>query len=599
MIRPILAWLVPAVVLLAGTPGASAQIGPAAVSAAPTDSIPEAVVGELGRSMDALVARAAPFGFSGQVLVEVDGRVVLHRAYGFADPAAGRALGLETGVGVASISKSFAAAAILALERAGALAVTDSLGRFFPAAPADKRGITIHQLLTHTSGLAAPLDDDFEAASRDELVASILVAPLQFAPGSAWRYATAGYNLAAAIVEIASGRPYEEYLRETIFEPAGMRRTRLLDEVVPGGDVARARLGWDDRGAPPEWPRNWRNFGAGDLVSTAADLLRWERALRDGTVLPPAAVGRMTSVQAEVDEGVGYGYGYGFFLHGEPGRRVREHGGDAALGYNGSFYRYLDEDFTVVITSASRTANGEYTRHAFGQSLESLARGDSVELPPEAAPPMAVDPATFRGPAGGRLHLITDGAHAWLAADGQAAVDALAPPAPEDAADLARAAERTAALVAGLQARDPAAHATALGEAGASHLDDYRAEWRGLVESRGPLHAWRDLGTTLRGTIATTRVWLRFRDGAATMSFFWSDRAAGRLVGTFVESTGFRPPYAIPLGRRPDGGWVAHDLMSGRTARVEIDAGGLTIEGTGERWVADAAPASWAPPFRP
>lgn len=565
---------------------------------APADRVPETVHGELGRVMDAFVSRAATFGFSGQVLVEFDGEIVLHRAYGMADPVTGRPMTTETAVGVASISKQFAAAAILWLEERGRLAVGDSLGRFFPHVPADKRGITIHQLMTHTAGVTTPLAEDFEAASRDELVASVFAAPLAFEPGVSWRYSPAGYNLLAAIVEIVTGGSYGDHLRATLFEPAGMTRTHLLDETEPGEDVARARLGWDDRGAPEDWPRNWRNFGAGDAVSTAADLLRWERGLRAGTILSPESVARMTSPQAVVQEGVAYGYGY--FLSGPPGRRMVEHGGDAALGYNGSFYRYPDEGLVVLITSASRTANGEYTRHALGQPLEALARGDSVAMPPETATPGAdARPATFRGSDGSRLHLISDGVHGWLAADGQRALDALAPPADADVPDLERANERTAAILAGLHARDSTAYATALGADGAIHLEDYRAEWDGLLESRGPFHAYRVLGTTLGSSIATTRARLRFRDGEATMSFFWSERSAGRLVGTFVEAMPFRSPYAIPLGRLADGGWVGYDLMTERTLRVRIEHGRLRLEGRDEAWIEESSLAGWVPPFRP
>ena len=566
--------------------------------AAAQSTVPAVVQGEVGRAMDQLVSRAVPFGFSGQVLVEMAGEVVLHRAYGWADPATGRPMTTETAVGVASISKSFAAAAILALEEAGRLATGDSLGRFFTDAPPDKRGITIHQLLTHTAGVTTPVQDDFEAGSLDELVASILAAPLRFEPGTDWSYSAAGYNLLAAIIEIAAGRPYGDYLRETLFGPAGMSRTQLVHEAAPGDDAARARVGWDDRGAPHEWPRNWRNFGAGDAVSTAADLLRWDRALRAGTVLSAESVARMTSIQVPINDETAYGYA--FFLHGEPGRRMVEHGGDAALGYNASYYRYADEGFTVLITSATRTADGHYTRHVFGRPLESLARGEEVATAPSAsAPDPMARPATFHGPGGARIHLLTDGALAWLAADGQAAVDALAGPDPEDAADARTANDRTEALIAGLSRQDSTAYAVALGEDGAPHIENYRAEWRGLIAGRGPLHSFRILGTTFGGPAAITYVRLRFRSGDATMTFFWRDRARGRLAGTFVESTAFRPPYAIPLAAVPGGGWLAHDLWSERTIRVAINGAWLVLEGVAERWIEEPAGAGWTPSFRP
>lgn len=562
------------------------------------ETSPEVVRGDLERALDAYVRRAATFGFSGQVVVEVHGRVVLRGAYGFADPENGRPMTAETAVGVGSISKQFAAAAILSLAEAGRLSVDDSLGRFFPDAPADKRGITIHQLLTHTSGVTTPLREDFEARSRDELVESILAAPLRFEPGTDWSYSTAGYNLIAAIVEIAAGRPYGDYLREALFEPAGMTRTHLMDETAPGEDVARAHLAWDDRGTPAEWPRNWRNFGAGDVMSTAADLLRWERALRAGRVLSPESVKRMMSPQAKIDEE--NSYGYGFFLHGDAGGRMVEHGGDEELGYNASYYRYVDEGFVILITCTSRAADGTSLRHALGRPFETLLRGGTRPPPPEAGyPGETARPATFRGPDGSRLQVLSDGVHAWLAADGQAAVDALVGRAAEDVSDVERANRRTEALLAGLRERDTTAYPIALGPEGLKYLDDYRSEWEALVDSRGALRSFHIQGTTLGRTTASVHARLRFRDGQASMAFFWSDRSKGRLRGTFVEATAFRPPYAIPFGRLPDGGLVAWDPISGRTVHARVRDGRLTLEGSPAAWIEDPTPAGWTPPFRP
>ena len=126
-----------------------------------------------------------------------------------------------------SVTKQFTAAAILKLEEQGSSA---PIGRFI-GAPADKAGITLHQLLTHTAGLPVYTGDDFEPAGRDETVAKMLAAPLRFPPGSDFAYSNAGYSLLAAIVVLASGEGYEEFLRANLFTPAGLEATgyRLPD----------------------------------------------------------------------------------------------------------------------------------------------------------------------------------------------------------------------------------------------------------------------------------------------------------------------------------------------------------------------------------
>lgn len=559
---------------------------------------------DLTARLDGLVRANVPFGYAGQVLVEVDGDVVLDGAYGYADAAARRPMTRETRIGVASVSKQFAAAAVMALAEEGRLSTSDTLGRFFPEAPADKRGITLEQLLTHTSGIRTTLREDFEARSLDELVENLMSTPLGFEPGARWAYSTEGYNLVAAIVQKVSGRPYGAFLRERLFEPAGLRHTTLLDGAR-SADVAEAYLAWDDRGSPRVWPHNWRNFGAGDVVTTADDLYRWEVVLREGRVLRSASVERMTTSHAAIDDDVGYGYG--FFVHhagGEP--RMIEHGGDAELGYNASYYRYVDEGFVVIITCNRRSPDGVSLRHALGLPIEQLLRGEDVVMPPEAELLEAEAAGRLAGEYalsdGSRLDVIFDGVRPWITADGQAAVelfvgaDSLVPS--RELAD-----RRTATLVGGLHAGNVrASYAAALDSAGAPYLDDYVEEWQDLVRSKGPLQAFRVAGSVSGPRAAVSRVQLRFRDGVTTITFFWSEAGHGRLVGSYVESTPFRPPVALSLGRAPDGSLVGWDPIDQGTIRLERSPGdgSLVVHASaGDVTARRIGPAGWTPPYRP
>src|SRR5438105_9255966 len=163
-------------------------------------------------------------GFSGVVLIDRAGRLVLDRSYG--------RVGREDAFWLASTTKQFTAAAILRLVDEGKLAVSDSLYHFFRWAPRRARAITIEQLLTHTSGIAATGTangiGDREAAAR-----AILSEPLQHAPGTAYHYEDEDYNLLAAIVEIAAGMSFEAFVERALLIPAGLAHTGFCGRLSP------------------------------------------------------------------------------------------------------------------------------------------------------------------------------------------------------------------------------------------------------------------------------------------------------------------------------------------------------------------------------
>src|ERR1700741_4381766 len=165
-----------------------AQPGPAALDA-------PVVRGETGALMAELMRRAEVFGFSGQVLAARGGGVLLHGAYGFADRGSARRFTLTTPVGIASGSKTFAAAAVMALAEAGRLSLDDTLGDALPGVPAEKPAIPLAQLLAHHGGIGGGFTSDYGDSTLAGQVARVLAAPLRAAPGERWIYSTEGYNL--------------------------------------------------------------------------------------------------------------------------------------------------------------------------------------------------------------------------------------------------------------------------------------------------------------------------------------------------------------------------------------------------------------------
>src|SRR5688572_14197457 len=196
-------------------------------------------------SVERFLDDTLPEGASGTLVAAGGGELVHCRGFGMADREAGLRATCDTVYDVGSITKQFTAAAILKLEMMGKLRVSDRLGRHVGPVPADKRAITLHQLLTHTSGLVGALGGDYERLSRGGLLARALGSRLRSPPGVEYRYSNAGYSLLAAIVEAASGMGYEEFLARHLFAPAGMTRTGY---VLPRWDRDQVAVEYDPRG---------------------------------------------------------------------------------------------------------------------------------------------------------------------------------------------------------------------------------------------------------------------------------------------------------------------------------------------------------------
>jgi CubicO group peptidase (beta-lactamase class C family) len=242
------------------------------------------VLGEEGAALDADVQRASGGAFWGVVLVAKGGETLLAKGYGNADYAS-RPNAPDTLFEIASTSKSFTAAAILKLEMDGKLRVDDPIAKHLKGVPKDKRGITIHHVLTHTSGLSPNVGVPYASTvSRPEFIRFVLSKPLESAPGEKFAYCNSAYALLAAIVEEVTGKSFEEYSRKKLFEPAGLVDTGFIgDEALDGARVTVRRERLRPGATARDWFWGWGYRGMGGVVTTAQDLLRWDRALRGAT----------------------------------------------------------------------------------------------------------------------------------------------------------------------------------------------------------------------------------------------------------------------------------------------------------------------------
>ena len=309
---------------------------------------------------DYLDSLAADGKLSGAVLVARDGVPIATKAAGIANKRTGATIRLDTKFNLGSMNKMFTGVAIAQLAQSGRLDFGDPIGKHLPDYPnkgvAEK--VTIHQLLTHTSGMGSFSIEAF-MAQREKLttIAAFFPLfvndPLSFVPGAKFQYSNAGYLVLGAIIEKVSGQDYYSYVREHIYQPAGMLNTGFYE---PGKDVPNLALGYTRMG-PDGRPGekltentdclDVRGGPAGGGYSTVEDLLRFHVALRGSKLLDPAHTALVTGGQVDAGGSVGR-YGYGFGNKVFDGKHVIGHNGGWP-GVAANFEMYPELGYTSVV----------------------------------------------------------------------------------------------------------------------------------------------------------------------------------------------------------------------------------------------------------
>lgn len=285
------------------------------------------------------------------------GKIVFEKAYGFGDEEWSVSNTVHTKFRIASLSKQFTAACILLLQERGRLTVHDPMSRYLPGLPVAWRAITIHQLLTHTSGIPnytgrpeiAKIDRT--GATPQQMIELVADKPLDFTPGTNWRYSNTGYILLGMIVEKTSGQSFADFLKTNIFEPLRMtgsgydRPKDVLQERASGYEIVDghiANANFIDMSVP---------FSAGSIYSTVEDLYRWNEALADdGKLLSADSLTQMFTEYPEAShEGQRYGYGV-VISRLKFGRLLYYHGGGVE-GFSSSIQRYPNDRVCIVVLS--------------------------------------------------------------------------------------------------------------------------------------------------------------------------------------------------------------------------------------------------------
>ena len=289
------------------------------------------------------------------LLVLRDGEPVVRRGYGLADLEQGTPVTPETRFRLASVSKQFTAAAILLLVQDGTLSLDDPLRRWLPGLPPATDGITLHHLLSHTSGLVdyedlLPPDLDGQVQDADVLRLLEGVDRLDFAPGSAYRYSNSGYVLLGLVVARASNRDFPTFLHDRIFQPLGMGAVARVD----GGPPVPHR-GYGYSHIDGTWTRTDQGptsatLGDGGIYASIDDLAKWDAALGDDRLLRDDLRALAVTAHTRTNEPDVDAYGYGWRLHASAHGPLQWHSGES-IGFRNVILRWPERRLTVVLLS--------------------------------------------------------------------------------------------------------------------------------------------------------------------------------------------------------------------------------------------------------
>ena len=359
---------------------------PFAARRLPSASIVSSRVDEYVRPYLAMCA------FSGTILIARHGHIVLSRGYGLADldrriPATPR-----TRYGIGSITKTMTAAAVELLAREGRLTLNDAVSKYLPGF-AHGDSVTIVTLLAHSSGLKDYYSWPAYAAgrtapiSRDDFLAHVQAAPLEFAAGTRSAYSNSGYFVLAAIIERVSGMSYAEFVERRLFRPLGMTASGVLRD---GNVVRDLAIGYDP-GFPPSHLQpaspvsaTWLE-GSGSVYSTATDLYRWIEGIRSHF---PVSVDSLP-------------YPYGWGKRTRFGRNILEQNGRVPIGYTSYAGLYPDDDIVVVVLS---NIQADVTEQ-MGTDLGAIALGQPYALPAVRPRPTTRADSTAFGVYAGRYQI--------------------------------------------------------------------------------------------------------------------------------------------------------------------------------------------------
>ncbi len=306
---------------------------------------------------------------SGGLLIIKDGKKIFSKGYGFADKDKNIAFTSSTLVSMGSITKLFTATAIMKLYEHGKLSLTDNLKKYFPFITKDKEDITIHQLLTHSSGIndfAVDERGDYQKINATEFLTKTFHQPLFSAPGTKGVYTNVGMSILAMIVEKASGMDYEQFLRKELFLPLGIKHIGYQYPQEDSVVIAHAYKNETDWGTDQTYYKKagggpfWNMKGSSGLEASLEEMCLWENSFTNATLLHDSTIRKMFTPYIVEKESKGLSFfGYGCDI--ETSRRktkVIDNGGGNGI-YFARLVRYEDEGLVFYLVTNESSVPAE------------------------------------------------------------------------------------------------------------------------------------------------------------------------------------------------------------------------------------------------
>jgi CubicO group peptidase (beta-lactamase class C family) len=316
------------------------------------------------KSIDSLFKLQFPATEPGTIMILAkDGKPIMRKAYGMSNIELNVALNTDQKMGIGSISKQFTAVAILLLQQENKLNVKDDIRKYLPQYNTWGRTITIEQILSHTSGIPSytelPGFDTLadKKVSNSRLIKFFESSPLIFEPGSNWSYSNSGFVLAGIIVEKLTGQPFNDFVEERILRKLNMTNSTfgtsnyaLLNKTAEyAGNSPKGKIKME-----PQYDWYWA-YGAGQIISTVDDMLKWDEALYSKDFMQPELLKvAHTSYQLTTGNPANYGLGWGIAPFGN--KTMVQHGG-AIGGYRAQGIRIPDDHLYFLVMSNSGTTN--------------------------------------------------------------------------------------------------------------------------------------------------------------------------------------------------------------------------------------------------
>lgn len=288
-----------------------------------------------------------------------NGKPIVNKGYGLANVEHNVPVTAETVIRLGSVSKQFFTTAILKLQEEGKLSIEDSVHTFFPDAPETWRPVLVKHLMSHTSGLKreSPAYDNHKMISDLEIIKAAYPLPLDFKTGEKYQYCNLAYYMLAQIITQISGMPWQDYIREKLFIPAGMKNSGMTDFylIIPN----RASGYMHKNGVLVNADAMYAVRPSGGFLSTSTDMILWDKVLREkNTILKKEnweLLWQPFIKTSDKSESKAY-YAFGWLTDERNGHKVIEHGG-ANVGFRSYYTRFVNDDLSIIIMTNTDEAN--------------------------------------------------------------------------------------------------------------------------------------------------------------------------------------------------------------------------------------------------